>query len=308
MILERCLIGLDKCPGVRPIGIGEVLRRILGKVMVLVTGPYDVEILCRADQLCSGLRYGIEGAIQGMREMFDDSMNDGSGMLLVDAKNSVTRVAAIWNARVLWPCASRFIFNTYQGFSFLVIKGSSEFILSKEGVIQGDPLSMLLYSIALLRLIRSLADHSKWHQAWYTDDSACIGSFEYLKEWFSMLSDMGSAFGYYAEPRKSFLIVGPDDVSEAERIFGNLGIKIVTGCHYLGGFIGNGSNIDELLQQKISVWEDCLVQLAKAAKSQPQASFAALSKSLQFEWNFVSRVIPNCGGTFSSIRNLINYT
>ena len=32
----------------------------------------------------------------------------------------------------------------YQDFSFLVVNGSSDFILSKEGVTQGDPLDDVL--------------------------------------------------------------------------------------------------------------------------------------------------------------------
>ena len=75
----------------------------------------------------------------------------GGEVLLVDAKNdfnSLNRSAALWNARVQWPRCSRFLFNTYRCYASLFLQGSSEVILSKEGVAQGDPLSMLMYTAA----------------------------------------------------------------------------------------------------------------------------------------------------------------
>ena len=96
------LIALDKCPGVRPIAVGEVLRRIIGKVMALATG-IDVEELCGVDQLCSGLRAGIEVAVHAMRELYDGYRGDGWGVILVAAKNafnSLNKSAALWNVRV----------------------------------------------------------------------------------------------------------------------------------------------------------------------------------------------------------------
>ena len=63
--------------------------------------------------------------------------------LLVEAQNAfnfVNRVAALWNARILWP-------QVLVQYFFTVVA------LSREGVTQGDPLSMLMYSITVLPLI-----------------------------------------------------------------------------------------------------------------------------------------------------------
>ena len=57
------LVALDKCSGVRPIGIGEVLRRIMGKAILVVhvIGP-DVQQVTGALQVCTGQQGGCEAA------------------------------------------------------------------------------------------------------------------------------------------------------------------------------------------------------------------------------------------------------
>ena len=54
------LIALDKCPVVRPIGIGESLRRLIRKAVVMVT-RFDAEDVCGDTQLCAGMRASVEG-------------------------------------------------------------------------------------------------------------------------------------------------------------------------------------------------------------------------------------------------------
>ena len=60
------LIPLDKNSGVRPIGVGEVLRRIIGKAILLVINREFAGIL----QLCAGQAGGCEADVQVMSDIF----------------------------------------------------------------------------------------------------------------------------------------------------------------------------------------------------------------------------------------------
>ena len=46
-------IPLDKCPGLRPVGVGEILRRIIGKAVLGVISV-DVQAAVGPLQLCAG--------------------------------------------------------------------------------------------------------------------------------------------------------------------------------------------------------------------------------------------------------------
>ena len=104
------LIALDKCPGVRPIGIGGTLRRILGKAVCLAN-CIDATVVCGFDQFGAGLSSGIEGAIHAMHSLFvaNQDLSSGWGILMVDAHNtfnSLNRVAMLLHVRAACSCQS----------------------------------------------------------------------------------------------------------------------------------------------------------------------------------------------------------
>ena len=216
------LIALDKQPGVRPIGIGETLRRLIGKAITNVTG----EDLCDTfgvEQLAGGIEGGIEGSIHALRTLYEEKKNEGFGLLMLDAANafnSINRKAALINAKTEWPRASTFLYNSYQCPAELVIKNTEKRIFSREGTTQGDPMSMLFYGMALMPLIRKLRNTKKYVQSFNADDASCCGTFENMKVWLDEIIAIGPKYGYYPEPSKSYIVV-------EEKFVGKYGCKFV---------------------------------------------------------------------------------
>ena len=150
------LIALDKCPGVRPIGVGEVVRRIVGKAILSVIGV-EIQQSAGSLQLPAGQPAGCEAAIHTLRYIFDDVTTQAA--LLVDASNAfnnLNRQLALANIASLCPAFSRVLINTYHNDAKLFVGG--ETILSQEGTTQGDPLAMAMYALALIPMITLLSN------------------------------------------------------------------------------------------------------------------------------------------------------
>ena len=156
-------LALGKKPiGIRPIGIGDIFRRAAAKVVLLVAGP-AATTACGADQLCAGLKVGVESGVHAVAGLWAEmDEEERQGFLVIDAENafnSLSRVNMLWNVRHLWPEGARFAFNLYCFTSLLICRSNTGEHLqmwSKEGSIQGCPLSMFLYGIGVLPLIQKL--------------------------------------------------------------------------------------------------------------------------------------------------------
>ena len=108
------LIALNKCPGVHPIGVGEVVRRIIAKAVLSIV-KLDVLDAAGSLQLCVGQDAGSEAAVHAMRAIFCDDSTEA--VLLVDASNTfncLNRQVALHNIQTLCPPLANILINTYR--------------------------------------------------------------------------------------------------------------------------------------------------------------------------------------------------
>lgn len=162
------------CPGVRPIGVGEVLRKIIGKAVLKVVTS-DVQEAVGGIQLCVGQASGCEAGVHLMRKLYDD--DDVEGILLVKASNAfnnLNRQMALHNIQIICPAIATILLNTYRNNTSLFIDG--ETIHSCEGKTQGDPLAMYMYALGTIPLIESLPEVIQ--QIWFADDAGGGGQIE----------------------------------------------------------------------------------------------------------------------------------
>ena len=293
-LLACRLIALNKNPGVRPIGIGEVLRRIIGKSVSWVL-KNDVQEAAGPLQTCTGLKNGAEAAIHSMREIFQLESTDA--VILVDAENafnSLNRKVALHNIQVVCQPMSKIMINTYRAPSRLILFGSKE-ILSREGTTQGDNLAMSFYALGLAPLLEGLKTTvSSIKQVWLADDATGAGTLNDLKKWWDTLLVLGRKYGYYINEGKSWLIAKNDNILQmAGNIFKESSIKFTKeGKRHLGAAIGSDHFRNEYVKEKVENWCEEIETLSKFAKSEPQAAFAAFTHGQQSKFNYFMRTIP----------------
>ena len=225
------LIPLDKQPGVRPIGIGEVLWRIVVKAVLRLV---DMDIR----EACGACKY-----VRVVRLLF--MLSDNFVVIQVHRLFSwwmlqmhliVNRQAALHNILRLCPQLARILINTPV---HLIIPGSGG-LVSTESTTQGDPLAMAMYALAVLSLIHRLRSaHPAVSQVWYADDATGVGTCSSLRKWWDTLSKLGPLFGYNPNALKTCLVVKNKHVAVGRRSFAGTCITVtIDGQRHLGAAIG----------------------------------------------------------------------
>ena len=150
-----CLIPLNQNPGIRPIGRGEVLRRIIGKTVTQGVNS-DLKNLGKIFQLCLGQKCGIEYAIHSLRKEFEKP--ETGAILLNNAENAfnlLNRELAQKNVEILCSALHHALAISYKYPSNLYVNNTV--LTSTEVTTQGDLLAMAIYGIGIIPLIEYLS-------------------------------------------------------------------------------------------------------------------------------------------------------
>ena len=296
---------IKETDGVRPVGIGETLRRIIGKSVAKALRN-DIQMAGGCLQTCTGVEAGIEAAIHAMAKTF--KKEDCEAVILVDADNAfnkLNRKAALHNIERTCPGLYTFLKNSYKEPTMLYLPDGTH-ILSEEGVTQGDNLAMAMYAVSTKTLISQLADE-RITQIWYADDSSAAGKLEDLKEWWERMKEVGPKHGYFPKPSKTYLIVkNPELVNNARRLFDNDGVTITTDGHkHIGAALGSQSFKEEYVKKKVDCWVKDINNLTEIAQEEPQAALSAFNVGLSKRWTFLQRTVQGTSQMFQPVENAI---
>ena len=311
------LIPLNKDPGgeeiqVRPIGVGEVMRRIVGKAISWCLRE-DIQEAAGPLQVSAGVKGGAEAAIHSMKEIYELESTDA--VILVDAANAfnrLNRAVALHNVQYICPPFAKVLINTYRNPARLFIANGGE-IESAEGTTQGCPLAMPFYGISITPIIDALnskfnQDTTTVYQVWLADDATGAGQLGNLKLWWEFLIKEGERFGYFVKPSKSWLILkNPDKLQEAEDLFSNGSpINITTaGKRHLGAALGSEEFKETYIDKKVVEWCKRLQTLAEIAKSEPHIAYAAYVHGEQHRYTYFMRTINGISENLKPLDDII---
>ena len=172
-------------------GTGEVLRRVIGKIVVWQLKE-DIKEAAGPLQTCAGHPAGAEPAIHAMQTIFNDDNTDT--ILLIDATNAfncMNRSATLRNTYVICPAIATYVSNTYRHPSRLFAAEGAE-IKSREGTTQGDPLILPWFSLKTVPVIQSLRNQvPSVKQVWLADAVSGGGKLRDLREWYNLIVSQG---------------------------------------------------------------------------------------------------------------------
>ena len=272
--------------GIRPIAVGEVIRRLVGKLLLAHEGLRVQECLQEVGQYGVKVKGGADAIIQTVRTWMADPAKRDEIAVKFDfenAFNTVSREAIRDEVKEHFPSMLAWYDFCYGTPAMLMCQGSILPCRSMQGVQQGDPLGPLLFALGIRKLCKAVQtsqtpqtrqaqtnpeqgktgpdqEASKNATLWYLDDGIAMGKPEEVRQMFDMVArqawDVGlrlnlskcEIWGRNPEALKRF----PKEVKRCEP----------GGFELLGVGIGEAELCERILNKRVEKIKEALAMLS----------------------------------------------
>ena len=266
-------------PDIRPIAVGEVLRRLTGKCLCAVLKQRVIDFL-EPIQFGVACPMGSEKVIHGIRACVEKFWNDRDfSVMKVDFKNAFNLVS---RDAVLQECAKHFpdllpwVAWCYDSHPFLWHTMGQ--LTSQSGVLQGDPLGPFLFALVLHKVAGAIKEDTECsqllYQAWYLDDGILAGKKSSIRRSLSLIQELGPPLGLYVNISKCELYCSGDTRTfPSELKVSHLHHFEILGCpigDYIHVYCANFIASKRLQAHKL------LLQLKDVAATDPQVALTLL--------------------------------
>jgi hypothetical protein len=202
----RLLPFQKKTGGIRPVAVGDVFRRLIGKAILKIHQAEIVDQSLYPVQLGVGVRGATELIAHGVNYFLHESRNPSLVLLQLDFKNAFNacnRSLIIEQTRLRAPQLSHWVELLYTSEATLQVSESVH-LLSREGVQQGDTLAPLLFSLVAQPLAENVGEVPgvSWN-AWYLDDGNVVTTLEGAKLTLDLILREGPRYGLFLNLSKT---------------------------------------------------------------------------------------------------------
>jgi Reverse transcriptase (RNA-dependent DNA polymerase) len=262
---------IKKDGGVRPMAVGETLRRLSCKLALTLVNS-EVPRFLNPHQLGVGTSQGAEAIVHTVASTLDN-LADDEAILQIDftnAFNLVSRNKMLDLVRINFPKLYNVVNFMYSNQGYLKIGHGKHTIYSCVGVQQGCPLAPLLFSLVLQELVSDLSSkvpHLKLN-LWYLDDGHLSGKTVDLLAALALIRDVGPSLGLFLNLSKCVVF------GKCTADFPSVIKRNPSGLVVLGSPIGSKSFVSEHINR--IVCDAALILLQSQALMDPQKELLLL--------------------------------